>query len=126
MKDDLISREEALEIMRSVARDIEDVSDGGLSDDYINGWQEGLETASELVEHIIAANAALKTYAHWEIDEKLSNGYIIYKCSNCEHRVTTKATLDEWAYNGSHKYCGSCGAEMIRKDGSNGYSSHNL
>lgn len=99
MKDDLINREEVLDVMRGIARDIEDVPEGAFSDEYIQGWQDGVNSAAELIEKIVAAGTVPIKRGRWIKD---SSGVIV--CSECgeEH---------EWeTYRAS--YCDTCGAKM--------------
>lgn len=68
------------------------------------------------IEYIPAVDARPEMYGRWVIDEELSNGYRICKCSVCGRGWSTKAALPEFVNDGGHFYCGSCGAKMDGKE----------
>lgn len=100
-----IEREEVLELMRSVSRDIEDVPENAFPKDYAEGWEDGLETAADKVECLFAADVRPERHGHW-VDYKHNTTAI--QCTACEH-------VFESAIFG-YAYCPVCGAKMDGKD----------
>lgn len=94
-----IEREEVLELMRSVSRDIEDVPENAFPKNYADGWEDGLETAADKVENIPAADARPERHGVWLVSGDC------YECSECGGGSVVNA----------NPYCWKCGAKMNRK-----------
>lgn len=109
-----IEREEVLELMRSVSRDIEDVPENAFPKDYADGWEDGLETAADKVESLSAADVRPERHGRWsdkmiavkinDIGSHDDDYRFGFRCSECG--VVLNKT----------KYCGNCGAKMDGKD----------
>lgn len=111
-----IEREKVYKCLNVISNDIEDIPEHGLPKDYIEGWQNALETAIDMVENIPpAADVRPERHGFWAWS-KLPNGYNEFKCSACGAREATTIIPHFWVKDGYHEYCGVCGAKM---DGTN-------
>lgn len=99
-----IEREEVLELMRNVSRDIEDVPEDAFPKDYADGWEDGLETAADKVESLFAADVRPKILGRW-----------ITQCG-CKPFCSYCGYNEGGAMQTSWKYCPNCSAEMDGKD----------
>ncbi len=95
-----IEREEVLELMRSVSRDIEDVPENAFPEDYADGWKDGLETVADKVESLFAADVRPERHGEWLVSGEC------YECSECGGGSTVN----------TNPYCWKCGAKMDGKD----------
>lgn len=100
-----IEREEVLELMGSMSRDIEDVPENAFPKDYAEGWEDGLETTADKVECLFAADVRPERHGEWQERTDGGEGFV---CSRCNGGY---AVYDETPY------CPNCGAKMDGKDG---------
>lgn len=102
-----IEREKVCELLNAISNDIEDIPECGLPQDYIEGWQNALETAVDKLKGIPTADVRPERHGTW-VD--IGDGYVA--CSECgeEHG---------WE-NYRASYCDTCGAKMSWEDNDNG------
>ena len=134
-----IEREKVYECLNVISNDIEDIPEHGLPKDYIEGWQNALETAIGMVENIPpAADVRPERRGHVVWRERHSGGFRTVKClyefpdiikeNNiaCKHiaKFDNRCTVKEPYCSECGKrlgdfinFCGNCGAKMDEKDG---------
>lgn len=111
-----IEREKVYECLNVISNDIEDIPEHGLPKDYIEGWQNALETAIDMVENIPpAADVRPERHGRWTdtginlYDGSSERGY---QCNVCKDIFFVEQS--EIAY---YKFCPHCKAKMDGKDG---------
>lgn len=82
------------------------------SDDYIDGFADGVSAAMSEVDKMPAADVMPVKHGHWI--ENFGAWFRLYECSKCHECINQEQHYD-YTNNIMHypKYCEHCGAEMI-------------
>lgn len=109
-----IDREKVIDVICRLIAEVDDVNEGMYSEEFLNGYQAGLELAELRVNDIPAADVCPEKHGAWSDkmvgvrDEMfLGDFHFGFKCSECG------AVLNKT------NYCGNCGAKMDGKENEN-------
>ena len=81
-----IEREKVYKCLNVISNDIEDIPEHGLPKDYIEDWQNALETAIGMVENIPpAADVRPKRHGHWDRFCCKGDRSDTFHCSECKY-----------------------------------------
>ncbi|MCX4356993.1 MAG: hypothetical protein OSJ43_12360 [Oscillospiraceae bacterium] len=80
---------------------------------YDYGRDDAISDVLKRIQKFPAADVRSERYSAWDLVEKTSDGYIVYKCRACGYRKSTKSTLEEWLRDEGNNFCGACGAKIL-------------